>query len=93
MLDGKLRWNFNLADSKKTMNVSVWGKNLTNKTYQAHVIGQGPIIPVLTAQGPEPVAGYTYQAIAWVLPSVSGISNTFGRVPPASWVVNVEFSH
>ena len=78
VLDGKLRWNFNLADSKKTMNVSVWGKNLTDKTYQAHVIGQGPIIPVLTAQGPEPVAGYTYQAIAWAPQLMWGVEFQYG---------------
>ncbi len=78
LLDGKLRWNFNLADSKKTMNVSLWGKNLTNKTYQAHVIGQGPIIPVLTSTGPEPVPGYTYQAIAWAPQIMWGAEFQYG---------------
>ena len=43
-----------LADSKKTMKFSIWAKNLTNKQYQAHVIGQGaaPIMPVLELHGP-----------------------------------------
>jgi hypothetical protein len=70
VLDGKLRWNFNLADSKKTMNVSVWGKNRPTRPPGARHRPR-PIIPVLTAQGPEPVAGYT-AAIAWARNSCGG---------------------
>jgi outer membrane receptor protein involved in Fe transport len=76
VLDGKLSWNFNLPNSKKTMRFSVWGKNILDKQYPLHVIGQGaaPFIPLPG----QPVTGYTYQAVAWAPKSMFGAQFEYG---------------
>ncbi len=63
LLNGKLTWNFNTHDSKKTMRLSVWGQNILDKSYQEHVIGQGGA-PLVNLPGVAQT-GYTYQAVAW----------------------------
>ena len=51
------------------MKFSIWAKNLTNKQYQEHTIGQGaaPIVRgAKCSTGAEvPQTGYTYNATAW----------------------------
>jgi len=80
VLDGRLTWNFHLADSKKTMRFSIWAKNMTNEKYPLHVIGQGaaPIVPLQTAAGPIPQTGYTYQAVAWAARPIYGAQFQYG---------------
>jgi iron complex outermembrane recepter protein len=94
VMNGKLTWNFDTHDSKKTMRVSLWAKNMLDKQYPAHVIGQGPIIPVCTRGGPgtgisaclpvadggtiDPVAGYTFQSTAWAPHPMYGVQFQYG---------------
>ncbi len=65
LLNGRVTWNFDTHSSKSNLKFSIWAKNLTNKQYQEHIIGQGaaPIVPVPNATtGAEvPQTGYTYQ--------------------------------
>jgi len=76
VLDGRLTWNFDMKDAKHTMSMSVWGRNITNKQYQEHVIGQGaaPFVPI----GATPQTGYTYQAVAWAPKSMFGVQFQYG---------------
>jgi iron complex outermembrane recepter protein len=76
VLDGRLTWNFNTHDSKKTMKFSVWCKNVTDKSYQEHVIGQGAA-PFIALPG-QPQTGYTYQAAAWAPKTQFGAQFQYG---------------
>jgi iron complex outermembrane receptor protein len=76
VLDGRLTWNFNTHDSKKTMKFSVWCKNVTDKSYQEHVIGQGAA-PFINLPG-QPQTGYTYQAAAWAPKTQFGAQFQYG---------------
>jgi hypothetical protein len=66
------------------MKLSVWGKNILNKDYQEHVIGQGaaPFVPVPNTSGVGPpiipVTGYTYQATAWAPKAMFGAQFQYG---------------
>jgi iron complex outermembrane receptor protein len=82
IVNGKLSWNFD-THSKKTMRLSLWAKNLLDKQYQEHVIGQGaaPFIPVPSSSppyGPIPQSGYTYQAVAWAPRAMFGAQFEYG---------------
>jgi iron complex outermembrane receptor protein len=70
LLNGRLIWNFDTHSSKTNLKFSIWVKNLTNKQYQEHTIGQGaaPIVSVPSSANPlvgVPQTGYTYNATAW----------------------------
>jgi iron complex outermembrane recepter protein len=83
VLDGRLTWNFDTHSSKKTMKLSLWAKNLLDKQYQEHVIGQGaaPFIPVPNSSPPPaitPLSGYTYQATAWAPRAMFGANFSYG---------------
>jgi iron complex outermembrane recepter protein len=84
IVNGKLSWNFD-THSKKTMRLSVWAKNLLDKQYQEHVIGQGaaPFIAVPSGAAPPappiiPQTGYTYQAVAWAPRAMFGAQFEYG---------------
>jgi iron complex outermembrane recepter protein len=76
VLDGRMTWNFDMHGSKKTLRLSLWGKNITNKQYQEHVIGEGaaPFV-ALPGQGQT---GYTYQATAWAPKAQVGAQLQYG---------------
>ena len=69
LLNGRVTWNVDTHNSKSALKFSIWAKNLTNKQYQEHTIGQGaaPIVAVPNSATGAPVAqtGYTYNATAW----------------------------
>jgi len=88
LLDGKLSWNFNMP-GKQTMRISLWAKNVLDKQYPEHVIGQGSILPLCTATAPgsgvcapgsimTPPVGYTYQAIAYGPHPLYGVQFQYG---------------
>jgi len=91
IMNGKLSWNFNVQNNK-TLRVSLWAKNILDKQYPVHVIGQGAVIPTCTPNGSgqtglagcytgaaiSPVAGYTYQAIAWAAEPMYGAQIQYG---------------
>jgi iron complex outermembrane recepter protein len=82
IVNAKLSWNFDMH-SKKTMRVSLWAKNLLDKQYQEHVIGQGaaPFIAVPNSSPPPaiiPQTGYTYQAVAWAPRAMFGAQFEYG---------------
>jgi iron complex outermembrane receptor protein len=82
IVNGKLSWNFD-THSKKTMRLSLWAKNLLDKQYQEHVIGQGaaPFIPLYSAGPPPsvtPQTGYYYQAVAWAPRAMFGAQFEYG---------------
>jgi outer membrane receptor protein involved in Fe transport len=62
--------------NKKTLRLSLWGKNLTNKQYQEHVIGEGAA-PFVALPG-QPQTGYTYQATAWGAKTQIGAQLQYG---------------
>ncbi|MBS0366904.1 MAG: TonB-dependent receptor [Proteobacteria bacterium] len=76
VLDGRITWNFDMHGGKQTMKLSLWGRNITNKDYQAHVIGQGaaPIVSILNPATGQltPQTGYYYQAVAWAPKAMFG---------------------
>jgi iron complex outermembrane receptor protein len=76
VLDGRLTWNFNTHDARHTMRLSLWGKNILDKQYPQHVIGQGgaPFIPIPG----QPLTGYTYQAVAWAPRALYGVQFQYG---------------
>ena len=76
VLDGRLTWNFNTHDAKHTMRLSLWGKNILDKQYAQHVIGEGgaPFIPIAG----QPLTGYTYQAVAWAPKAMYGAQFQYG---------------
>jgi iron complex outermembrane receptor protein len=76
VLDGRLTWNFDTHGSKKTLRLSLWGKNITNKQYQEHVIGEGaaPFVPLPG----QPQTGYSYQATAWAPKAQVGAQLQYG---------------
>jgi iron complex outermembrane recepter protein len=83
VVNGKLTWNFDTHGSKHTMKVSLWAKNLLDKQYQEHVIGQGaaPFIAVPNTSPPPaiiPQTGYTYQAVAWAPRAQFGAQFEYG---------------
>jgi len=83
LLDGKLSWNFDTHNSKKTMRLSVWGKNILNKDYAQHIIGGGAApyisVPNSTPGGPNvPASGYTYAATAWAPKAMFGVQFQYG---------------
>jgi iron complex outermembrane recepter protein len=69
LLNGRVIWNVDTHNSKNSLKFSIWAKNLTNKQYQEHTIGQGsaPIVavPNSTTGAEVPQTGYTYNATAW----------------------------
>lgn len=91
LLNGKLSWNFNVQNNR-TLRVSLWAKNMLDKQYPAHVIGQGAVIPTCTPNGSgltgiagcyagapiSTVAGYTYQAVAWAAKPMYGAQIQYG---------------
>jgi iron complex outermembrane recepter protein len=81
LLEGKLSWNFDTHNSKKTARLSLWCKNCIDKSYQEHVIGQGAA-PFVSVPNPPfgniPVTGYTYQATAWAPKSQYGVQFQYG---------------
>jgi iron complex outermembrane receptor protein len=76
LLDGRFTWNFDMHGNKKTLRLSLWGKNLTNKQYQEHVIGEGAA-PFVALPG-QPQTGYTYQATAWGAKTQIGAQLQYG---------------
>jgi len=88
VLDGRLTWNFKLANSTRAASVSLWGRNITNEKYPEDVVGQGAIIPLCTATSAGSgvcapgsrvtPAGYTYQAVAWAPKAMFGIQFRYG---------------
>jgi iron complex outermembrane receptor protein len=78
VLDARLTWNLELAN-QKSARISLWGLNVTNERYPAHVIGGGNIVPFPgqvpgTTVGP----GYYYQSIAWAEKPRYGIDLIYG---------------
>ena len=71
LLNGKLTWNFDTHNSKHTMKLSLWGKNILNKDYLQHTIGMGaaPYIPNETVPFQT---GYYYASQAYGAKSMIG---------------------
>jgi iron complex outermembrane recepter protein len=78
VLDARLTWTLELAN-QKSARISLWGLNVTNERYPAHVIGGGKIVPFPgqvpgTTVGP----GYYYQSVAWAQEPRYGIDLIYG---------------
>ena len=72
-LDARLTLAFKLprGDSAK---IGLWGKNVLNKEYKTHVIGQGGAVNAPDQfTGAEVLAGYNSQAVAWAEPPSYGV--------------------
>ena len=68
LLDARLSWQIDFAN-KSHGRVDVYGKNILDQEWQAHVIGSGQAV----AGGGVP-AGYTGQAIIWAERPIYGIN-------------------
>jgi iron complex outermembrane recepter protein len=72
-LDARLTYSTDLPNNKR-LKVSLWGKNVTDRHYLQHVIGQGAFLPVPGTPNP----GYTYQSLAWAPPPLWGVNFSYG---------------
>jgi iron complex outermembrane recepter protein len=77
LMNGKLTWNFDTHNSKKSMKVSLWGKNILNKDYLEHIIGGGAAPFVPNANSPVQT-GYYYSSQAWAPKAMFGAEFSYG---------------
>ena len=72
ILNARIAADFRLPQDHN-LQLAVWGRNITEKEYRAHMIGLGGGA-VDTASSP---AGYTFAAVSWAEPATYGVDMIF----------------
>jgi iron complex outermembrane receptor protein len=73
VLDARLTMALEFADAR-SLQLALWGRNVTDRDYRQHVIGLGGGGAVAT---PISAKGYTYAAESWAEPATYGVEVIF----------------
>lgn len=73
LMDARLTMSLEFADAR-SLQLALWGRNITDRDYRQHVIGLGGGGAVAT---PISAKGYTYAAESWAEPATYGVEVIF----------------